>query len=515
MAKPLKEDSHTSPTLPDKWLCCICHNAAKDPVTLNDDDHLFCRECIDNWFTHRAKMQLPLTHPLTNKDITTHHQLRSQKQIRKEIEKLRVKYKSKKGKEAQAIYEEYFAHFETKNKIDWSDVKAPRRTRRNAPDAAPQKGVRMNGITSTVVNAGHTLVYDDTFGFNRDEISKKFDDNPRLRIILQPKPGYVTPRVLLFTHLRGILLAIGCNKQDIQRWMVQARKHILNRIVLLLNLAKNKPKQYQLLPLLDVVSANTDTDEKTPDGAPFIVYTMVGRFSCKLQYDFEEWKKNHQTYEAQFITEVSKALRLHPSWIQIKNTKAGSVIIDFWILNIWIPCWVSLLDHDPLTRHYYIRPNDQIQIKWKDRPYEATVVKTMESSDASGRRIKARYNPVDGKDQFSRNTEWICSMKEGSRLKLPNQVSVEMDDEGVKIYTTFIPKPIAQVLHVSAVQVGEHLWVSYKNSWYRCQVMEERVTFEGKMIKILYLVHTFMKNEEWLNLWDPNHLARTSLAERP
>ena len=258
---------------------------------------------------------------------------------------------------------------------------------------------------------------------------------------------------------------------------------------------------------------NRKPKQKMPDNEQYINHTKIGKLQCKLKFDFDKWKQNETKYNGIFRSEIADALKINSALVKMKKIGRGSVIIDFWVLNIWIPLHVSNFSHDPIPRAYNMRPNDQIEVKYKHVWHESTISEVKMSSKSNGKLFKVRYNPQAGKDLFTKNTEWFCSLKEGQRLRMPNQIIISFDEHGAKINTEWQPKPLAPIANILDVEVGQHIYVQYKGTWYRCEVIEARNIYQGTKIQILYLVHGFWNDTEWMELWNTNHLARISLAD--
>ena len=366
----------------------------------------------------------------------------------------------------------------------------------------------------------YNIEYSSKFKESMDfkNIVKTFNKYHQLNIsyaqIEDKNPQYKSSSMHFFKDLDATLTTIGCIEDHKKAFFIQCRQHILFKMLDQINLVKN---QYEYLTTMILLTPPLmlRIDELSSDNYWNIL--QDASFISKLEYSYDLWQKNGTSKsETEFKNELSGALHINPIYIKINGVGKGlnDIVIDWSINYIWIPYYIQGVQTDLLHREYRMRPQDQIEVCYKQQWIPCTVLEVKDAPSLKGKKIKVRYNKINGKDRFKTvNTEWIWTKKEYERLRMPDNVYVIVSYNGVKIGTIFKPPLLAYCRdgNKEYIDVGHHVFVKREDVWYRCEVINE--VLEGKKIQILYLVHTFVRNTEWLRLYEPGDLERISLED--
>eukprot|EP00483_Globobulimina_turgida_P009572 UN09591 len=101
----------------------------------------------------------------------------------------------------------------------------------------------------------------------------------------------------------------------------------------------------------------------------------TAKFNMRLNYDYDEWMEDSEQCASSLQNELATILQIQPSLIKMgTDIKEGSVIIDFWVLDVWIPLYTAHLASDPMAHPHNMRPQDQIEVKYENGWYKATVM---------------------------------------------------------------------------------------------------------------------------------------------
>eukprot|EP01084_Bolivina_argentea_P025623 47659_1 len=253
-----------------------------------------------------------------------------------------------------------------------------------------------------------------------------------------------------------------------------------------------------------------------------------GRFIIRLDFEYKEWISNSKKYEGLFKHEICQTVPwIKPSMIQIQQVNEGSVIIKFrviidWItVNIWMCRFPSMKSTIP---QYKMKCQDQIEVYFQGKWYSSTIIeiRSISSLGNGGKYFKVRYNAVNGRDIFWRNTEWFRTRceKNSLRLRFPGQ-HVPIYVNGKKCSEEWNPPGIAidkqgvRANNVYELKVGHHIFVYSQSAgdWYRCEIVKRCIDIRKKLkedfvehisIRVIRLVDGELSGF-FLDLWKPEH----------
>eukprot|EP01084_Bolivina_argentea_P145201 254553_1 len=324
---------------------------------------------------------------------------------------------------------------------------------------------------------------------------------------------YRSSTILFFKDLDATLTTIGCTDTHIKHLFIQCRQHIILKMIKQINLVKN---QYEYLPLMTLLTGPLMPAVDELRSKKYWNKLSDSSFVSKLTYNYETWQHNATKSETEFTNELAGALHIHPKYIQINGVGKGlnDIVIDWTVYKIWIPYYIQGVQTDLIQRVCLMKPQDQIEVKYKRKWIPCTVLEVNDAPNVKGKKVKIRYNKLNGRDRFkTMNTECIWTVKDCDRLRLPDKVYVIVSYNGVKIETVFKPQGLAYCRdrNKDYIDVGHHIFVNRNGVWYRCEVID--AVLEGRKIQVLYLVNSFVKNTEWLRLWEPSDLERISLED--
>ena len=233
-------------------------------------------------------------------------------------------------------------------------------------------------------------------------------------------------------------------------------------------------------------------DEKELEDATFFDKVNNGKFDIRLDFDFDEWMKDKDDYQAQFQDEVAAILDIKPDEIEIDKYQKGSTRFQMSIGKIWRWYKITFTNIDPTPIHEEfvrsIRVQDQIAVEWDGEFLNATI-STVFDDDGNGKYFQVRYNPRDnakGKDPFLWNTEWFYSKNEGTRLLFPGQEHCIRDIvQGEGAPFRWEPPAIANRQRKVDIRVNDHIFVKLdKCGWRRCKVFRRTEVDEGVHIRV-------------------------------
>eukprot|EP01084_Bolivina_argentea_P302894 522889_1 len=304
------------------------------------------------------------------------------------------------------------------------------------------------------------------------------------------------PDIQFFKQLEATLSKIGCTDEGKAKYFTTVRENIISNMIQSINNVKDRESKYELLPFITELTEqpntmnakqmkdrNTNVEQQVAREnsfkkkneskiIDFVEQFNDAHFTIRFNLEYQRWATNGKKFEEKFKNEISNALKICSSSIQIQNVKQGSIIIDYMVVNIWYPLYANrILPYDPIPAHYQPSLDDQIEVSADGHWYPATI-KEIRYTD-NGELIHVRYNPVNGKNAFVFvNTEWFNTLKEASRLRVPNQVLANINMHGAVIRLPFTSPPLAQVYHLYQLQPGHHISVDFKISkWYRCIIV--------------------------------------------
>eukprot|EP01084_Bolivina_argentea_P025622 47654_1 len=243
-----------------------------------------------------------------------------------------------------------------------------------------------------------------------------------------------------------------------------------------------------------------------------------GNFIITLDFEHKEWITNSAKYENIFKQEICQTLpQIDPSMINIQNVKEGSIIIDWIIVNIWMLRFRSenAAGYSPTnttnTEPYEMKQQDQIEVEFEGKWYAATIIEIRCKSGVTGKYFKVRYNAVNGKDIFWKNTEWFYSHSQADRLRFPGQIITKSGEEwnppGIAIDEQGV-----RVNNKHELKVGQHIYVYSKNYWFRCQILKRLEGGIGVALTVILLEYGGSSPLS-LHLWKPEHRALIELRD--
>eukprot|EP01083_Nonionella_stella_P067354 178102_1 len=356
--------------------------------------------------------------------------------------------------------------------------------------------------------------YNESIEFKN--IQKTFNTCHQIKVtyaqIEDTNPEYKSSCLLFFKDLDATLSTIGCVENDKKMFFIQCRQHIVYKMMDQLHVVKHR---YEYLKCITLLTGPLILRLDELQGENYWNVLSDVSFVSKLEFSYDLWMQNNKKSEIEFRNELSGALHINPIYIRINGVGKGlnDIVIDWTVMYIWIPYYIQGVQTDLMRREYRIRPQDQVEVEYKKQWIPCTVIEVKDVLNAKGKQIKVRYNTLNGRDRFTKNTEWMWTVKHCERLRLPDKVYVIVSYNNVQIGTIFKPPLLAHCREGNKeyIEVGHHIFVNRNGIWYRCEVIN--AVLEGKKIQILYLVHTFVKNTEWIRLWEPADLRRISLND--
>ena len=252
MAQELKTEQGDAP---DEWKCCICRSVAKDPVTINHDQHVFCKGCIESWFVYcQINGQRP-THPMTNCAVAYDYKLFPHLQLQAKISKFYAQNSNKK----KAVDKE---HFHNRGAIKASVNKANKENddcKTTKPGNTKSLGTQVDTKDILTIPYYGSKQYTQSKAYT--QIEDRFDKDYKMQILLNTKK----PDTLFFKDLNATLLKIGCTQSGIKAWFVKTRENILMQMVSMIYSASKNDKYYRRLSLLTQVTGKINSLFVTPN----------------------------------------------------------------------------------------------------------------------------------------------------------------------------------------------------------------------------------------------------------
>jgi len=271
-----------------------------------------------------------------------------------------------------------------------------------------------------------------------------------------------------------------------QRSESKIRRSILNN---------NQASSYPYLSQLKKVTSIRTNEQETKDDADEFFQANDSNLRLKLDHDFNKWTQNGSSAD-DFKQELAKKLNVDVSAIKIKQVTAGSVVVDIAIALHGV---VTYLASSPQrivvpVPGYQMRPNDQIQIRYDNTWYKATVTTANRAYNRNGTDFVVRYNrDRSGSNVFwfdSRNVEiGLNTMRHSTRIRVPGQnYTVTVGPGGAIIHYTHNEPALAQRGNKNNIQPTDHFYADIDGVWYRCQAIESRRTYQGVILKFSRLV---------------------------
>eukprot|EP01083_Nonionella_stella_P144945 453331_1 len=306
-----------------------------------------------------------------------------------------------------------------------------------------------------------------------------------------------------FADLDEVLKEYGMRERDRTRFMRATHQKVTSNIITSIKEASKNQSKYKLMSRMCEIQSNDDCRN-----------VEAADFTNKLDLNYDQWIANKESNEEQFKKELADILQVDAFTIQIKDTKKGSVVIE-WVYQIVFRVHDFVHQCPRVPIDYDMKPDDQIEVKWRNTWYPTTVVRVQYDHTQPGKSFEVRYNPLHGTNRFWNNSETFNTVKQVTRLKLPNRGYFVINGNIVQRRIEWTPPPLCAVSNANnanGLAVGDHVFVKPRNGrvWYRCEVIEISINHQGKSIKVIYLIKN---NTTWLKLFERANVARISLHD--
>eukprot|EP01084_Bolivina_argentea_P121337 215009_1 len=262
------------------------------------------------------------------------------------------------------------------------------------------------------------------------------------------------------------LKQLGCTTEDTQKYLKRLKKQSESQICAVMYAAQKKQKSTKYISKLKKIQPVQKNDVKTEDDADKYFEANGSKFKAKLDYNFNTFTQDQQS-RSDFKKEFAKQMGVDPSQIEIKEVKKGSVWIVIAIAAAVVVTGYIIgnrVQHIAVpVQAYRMRPNDQIQVKYQNVWYGATISSTTNTAIRNGTDFTIRYNRnINGENIFwfnERNIETLNTMRDVRKIRVPGQAfNVQVGVGGAIIQNTHHEPPLAVRANVNGIVPGDHFY---------------------------------------------------------
>eukprot|EP01083_Nonionella_stella_P144947 453336_1 len=125
-----------------------------------------------------------------------------------------------------------------------------------------------------------------------------------------------------FKDLDEVLKEYGMRERDRTRFMRATHQKVTSNIITSIKEASKDQSKYKLMSRMCEIQSNDDCRN-----------VEAADFTNKLDLNYDQWIANKESNEEQFKKELADILQVDAFTIQIKDTKKGSVVIE-WVYQI-------------------------------------------------------------------------------------------------------------------------------------------------------------------------------------